>query len=229
MRKWICVLLILPTSALAGVGKVYEPYVNALEQEVEYRTLYDDGNSGDPRHSLKQVAGYSFGIADGLAVEISGSRYSITDGANEFRSSEVEVFWQLTEQGEYDSDWGVAFALERNHINNYWETSSKLLFAHDFAQTSLILNAGLNYSWGSGVSNEYEAEVRGAYVWRYSQNFSPSFEFHTSESLTAIGPMLGGKYRLAPGKAIMWKAGVLLGLDHFSPNNALKFELEYEF
>ena len=229
MRRVVFILLLLPLPVLAGVGKVYEPYVNASEKELEYFAVYDDGDASDPRHSLKQVIGYAFGITEGVAAEISASRYQISEGANEFRSSEVEIFWQLTEQGEYESDWGLAFALERNHINNYWKSATKLLLAHDFSQTSLLLNAGISYSWGGGVNNEYEGELRGAYVWRLSPTLSPSIEFYTSESLTALGPMMSGHYRLAPGKALNWRAGVLFGVDTYSPNNVLKFELDYEF
>jgi hypothetical protein len=41
--------------------------------------------------------------------------------------------------------------------------------------------------------------------------------------------MFSGNYRLAPGKALIWRTGVLFGVDTYSPNNVLKFELEYEF
>jgi hypothetical protein len=41
--------------------------------------------------------------------------------------------------------------------------------------------------------------------------------------------MMSGHYRLAPGKALNWRAGVLFGVDTYSPNNVLKFELDYEF
>lgn len=231
MRKPMLMVIcsLLPHVAQASVGKVYDPYVNAYESEIEYRAIYDDGESADPRKSLKQVLGFATGVMEGVAIEVSASHYEITDGANELRSAEVEVFWQLTEQGEYDSDWGTSFSLERNHVTNYWEASSKILMAHDFDTTSLILNAGINYSWGSGVDNEFEGEFRGAYVWRYSPEFAPSIEFHTSESLTSIGPVIGGKYRVAAGKALLWRTGVMFGIDTYTPNNIVKFELEYEF
>lgn len=219
----------LPALAQAGVGKIYDPYVNAYEDEIEYRAVFDDGDNDDSRDSLKQVVGVATGITEGVVVEFSASRSAISGGPNEWRNTEVELFWQLTEQGEYDSDWGAAFSLERNHVANYWEASSKVLMAHDFSHTSLVLNAALNYSWGGGIDNEFEGELRGAYVWRYSPAFSPSIEFHTSESFTALGPMVGGKYRVASGKALVWRTGVLFGVDSFTPNNILKVELEYEF
>lgn len=229
MRNVWFVLLILPALANASVSKVYDPYVNAYESELEYRAVFDDGDSRDARHRLTQVVGFATGVIESVALEVSTSHYEISGGANELRHTEMEVFWQLTEQGEYDSDWGMSLSVERNHAKNYWETSSKILMAHDFDHTSLILNAGLNYSWGHGVDNEFEADLRGAYVWRYKPVLEPSIEFHTSESLTAVGPMLGGKYRLGAGSALMWRTGVMFGVDSYTPNNLIKLEIEFEF
>jgi hypothetical protein len=230
MRKVLSLgVLMLSSLAHASVGKVYDPYVNAYEDEVEYRLIVEDGISGDPRQRTKQIIGFATGIAEGIKAELAASHYEIEGGASEVRSSELEFFWQITEQGEYDSDWGAGFSIERNHVKNYWEASSKLFVAHDFGHSSLVLNTLLNYSWGSGIDNEYEAEVRGAYLWRYSAYLSPSIELHTAESLTAVGPMLGGKYRLMPGKALVWRTGLLFGLDTYTPKNILKFELELEF
>jgi len=64
MRKILSLgVLMLSSLAHASVGKVYDPYVNAYEDEVEYRLIVEDGISGDPRQRTKQIIGFATGIA----------------------------------------------------------------------------------------------------------------------------------------------------------------------
>ena len=89
------------------VDKVYHPYVYYHEREIEFRSLYavDDNPLIDGIQLSRLSLGYAF------AERLKGEVYLIGSNgpATDFRLSgyELELTWQLTEQGEYFADWGA--------------------------------------------------------------------------------------------------------------------------
>ena len=146
-------LLLAGTAAADGVvvSKIYDPYVQPLETELEWRFVSqeDDTNPDVQKHSL----GFGRSLSDRWAFEL----YAIGQrGAGESLSVdayEVEAKWQLTEQGEYAYDWGVLFELEREIDDNAWEFAASLLAARDFGKITATANLGVIYEWGQGIDN----------------------------------------------------------------------------
>ena len=101
---------------------------------------------------------HSFGIGRGWTDRWATEFYAIgtkTEGESiSVDAYELEVKWQLTEQGEFAFDWGVLFELEREVQDDVWELSSALIVSRDFGQWTGLANIGLIYEWGSGVQNE---------------------------------------------------------------------------
>lgn len=215
--------------AFAAIGRVYSPYVNPYESELDYQGIYDEGSETIPTDYARHVLGYGSGISDSVAAEVSVVFADNVFGNTLHRATELEVKWQMSEQGEYDFDWGAMFGVERNHQLDYWQVSSKLLIHKDFTDTSLTLNLISKYEWGPTIDNQFDGEVRGRFAWRTSRRFEPSLEFHSSESYTVMGPVIGGTFKVSPTDKLLWRTGILFGLDSFSPHQTLKLELEYEF
>ena len=233
---WLIGLLCLawlPKHAYAdgfAVDKVYHPYVQPLERELELRSLYrhsdDDEIDGGQTHRL----GLGRSFTDRLFAEV----YLIGEKEASGRSFALEAYeaelkWQLTEQGEYFADWGLLFELETERDDDVWEYSTAVLVEKEFGRWSGTLNLAAVYEWGDDVSNEWESQLAGQLRYRYSQAFEPAIELYSGDSDKGVGPVALGDHRFANGDKLHWEAGVIIGLDSESPDQTFRALLEYEF
>ena len=230
--RWSCLGLVslLPQVSTAdgvAIDRVYDPYVQPLETEIEFRSIVatDDSIPDTQKHFL----GLGRSLSDRWAVEfyVVGSSARNNDLAVD--AYELEFKWQLTEQGEYSFDWGAVFELEREVEGNIWELSASILSARDFGRWTAIANAGLVYEWGGGIENELETEIRVQTRYRYKEMLEPAMELHLGQDTASLGPALTGLYRFSPGKKLRWEAGAFLALDNDTPDRVFKFNLELEF
>jgi len=209
------------------VDRIYDPYVQPLETEFEWRSIMQsDDDLGDPQK-------HSFGVGRGWTDRWATELYVIGTKTNGESISvdafELEATWQLTEQGEYAFDWGMVFELERETDGNVWEASTTLIAARDFGKWTGTANVGLIYEWGSNINNEIETLLRLQARYRYKESLEPAIELHMGQDTIALGPALTGLSRLSPGKKLRWEAGVFLGMDSASPDRTFKLGIEYEF
>ena len=225
----VAILLLSNAAAADGVvvDRVYDPYVQPLETEIEWRTIAQSDD--DTPDLLRHYLGVGRSLSDRWAVEL----YAIgtkTRGENvDLDIYELEFKWQLTEQGEYAFDWGMVFELEREVDDDIWELAATLLSARDFGRWTAIANFGLVYEWGSGIVNELETELRLQARYRYKEALEPVMEFHLGQDTAAIGPAVTGIHRFSPGKKLRWEAGIFWALDDETPDQVVKLIFEYEF
>ncbi|NIA27395.1 MAG: hypothetical protein GWP02_05005 [Desulfobulbaceae bacterium] len=231
-KTGIACVSLLPVLAVADglvVDRIYEPYVQPLENEFEWRSImqWDDGLGGPQKHSFGIGRGWSERWA--TEVYVIGSRTNNESIA--INAFELEARWQLTEQGEYAFDWGMVFELERETetVTNGWEMSATLVSAREIGRWTGIANISLIYEWGSQVNNEFETALRMQARYRFKESFEPAVELHMGQGTVALGPAVGGLVRLSPGKKLRWQAGVFLGLDERSPNQTVELRFEYEY
>ena len=112
----IVTMFVAPGDAAAdgyAVDKVYLPYVQPLEREIELRSLYLDDHS----ETIDGGMTHRLGIGKSFSDRLFGEFYLI--GQKDFSGDsvsleayELELKWQLTEQGERFADWGILFELE---------------------------------------------------------------------------------------------------------------------
>lgn len=232
--KWFwllsCLLVALPTRAdFSIVDKVYHPYVQPYEQEVEYRYAYFRQPGHLDNNSMYQRLGYGRAIADRIAIE--GFIHAQRDYADDYhiRGYELELRWMLTEQGEYSADWGMLFELERtNHKENY-ELKAGFLMEKEFGPTSLTLNALAVAEWGGAVKEEVNGQFRAQYRYRWLPQVQPAIEYYAGEHYQAAGPSLMGLQRFDAMKVLKWELAMIFALDHDTIDRTLRFSLEYEF
>lgn len=217
------------TAAADGivVDRVYDPYVQPLETEIEWRTVaqLDDDTPDLLKHSL----GLGRSLSDELAAEIYAIGSKTRGEDLEIDVYELELKWQLSEQGEYAFDWGAVFELERDISEDVWELSATLLSARDFGRWTALANVGLTYEWGSGVDDEIDGNLRLQTRYRYREAFEPALELHAGQDTVVLGPAVTGTWRFSPGRKLRWEAGMFWGLDHTSPDQVARLNLEYEF
>ncbi|AXT33153.1 hypothetical protein [Pseudoalteromonas tunicata] len=229
--RWCYSLLLLNISSIAladgmVVDKVYHPYVMPNEQEVEWRLL---SRQNDEANFLFQRLGYGYAVTDNVAIE--GYLIGQRDHGDDYglHAYELEVRWQLVEQGQYWADWGALFELEKQHQVDNWELSSGLLFEKEIYQTSLTMNLFLIYEWGETIQEEIETEFRAQYRYRWLPQFQPSIELYMGEDFIGIGPGFMGLQRFSGLKQLKWEAGFISELGHQGKDHSFRIALEYEF
>jgi hypothetical protein len=228
----IALLTAVPPAAFAdgfAVDKVYHPYVQPLEREVELRSVYvnddDDAIDGAQLHRL----GLGRSFSDRIFAEFYLIGEKEADGNLSLDAYEAELKWQLSEQGEYFADWGLLFELEMDRDDDIWEYATTLLTEKEFGQWAGTLNLSAIYEWGDDIDNEWESALAAQLRYRYSRAFEPALELYSSDAAKGLGPVALGDVRFTKGRKLHWELGLIVGLDSDSPDQMYRGLLEYEF
>ena len=227
------VLLCLPSLYAQADGivvdKVYHPYVDALEKEMEYRTVIQDEQEG----LLTPAEIHQFAIGTSVGDKLFAEFYAIgtknRQGNFHLGAWEAELKWQLTEQGEYFADWGLLFEYENEVELDKNEMTVGILAEKEFGRFSGTANLMLINEWGEDIVNEYETVLATQIRYRQSQAFEPGIEFYAGQNARGIGPVIQGNISLSLRKSLHWESGVIFGLGNDSPNTSYRFLIEYEF
>jgi hypothetical protein len=226
MNRFLTVLFFVASSCVSADGltidKVYHPYIQPLETEIEVRMISADGEQ-------KYQIGIGKSFSDNLYFEV----YAIGQDNNtddlELSDYEIEVKYQLTEQGEFDFDWGVVTELERGRDDDTWELSSALIIERQWGRYIGTANLWLTYEWGCGIKNEFETAVALQARYRLSRAFEPAIEFYSSQDTKAIGPVAMGDIKFSGRRNLHWETGLIFGVDADTPDAILRLLTEYEF
>lgn len=211
------------------IDKIYHPYVDALESELEYRALVQDEQHGISTQA--QIHQLSFGRA--LGSRMFAEVYAIGEkpraGGFNFGAWEAELKWQLTEQGEYAVDWGLLVEYENERRVDIEEFSVTLLAEKEWGNWSGAANFHVINEWGDDIDPEVETVLALQTRYRYSRLFEPGLEFYAGQNTRGIGPVLQGTFTTGIRKAVHWETGVIFGMDNDSADQTWRFLLEYEF
>lgn len=237
IRWWRCACLgaiatLSPLIARADgsvVDKVYHPYVDAMESEIEFRSLFQNlpSASGLPRNVQQLSWGASVGQALFAEAKIVGSKPQ-TAGF-ELSAVEVELKWQLTEQGEYAADWGMLFEYEQGIEQDINEVTVGVLAEKELGRWSSTANLFLISEWGDAIESEFETALGLQARYRYSRLFEPAVEFYLGQDTVGFGPVVIGRANIGMRRSLSWEIGALAGLSDKSPNSTFRLLLEYEF
>ena len=214
-------------SVQAEMNRVYHPYVEQNERELEYGfTLRDLGGEQE----LLNRAGIGYTWNEKLFTEVYLLTESITHEGEQIRGYEVELKWQLTEQGEYWADWGLLLEAGTAKDISSHEFAVGLLWEKELA-SRWVATANLiaEYEFGSDIESELESALRAQIRHRYSQAFEPAIELYLDDQDWAVGPAFMGTIKLSGRQQLRWELGLLLGLDEDTPDTNLRGLIEYEF
>jgi len=211
----------------ADVGKVYHPYVEPLEREIEFmsRQSFDDLDE----HETVYTLGYGQAIRENFFLELSAKAYKNDQQDFDVEDWELEGLLQLSEQGAGPVDYGMLIEIERETTDNITEAGVTILLEKEFGPTSLATNLGLAYEFGSGIDNEYDRSLRAQWRYRLQPSLEPALELHMDEYDKAAGPAILGLVRLGNRQKIKWELGLLFALEEETPDTILKGTLEFEF
>lgn len=217
----LCIFPVVIQADGLAIDKVYHPYVQAMEKEVEWRMVAADGDH-------LQRLGIGTALTDRLFVE--GYLLAAEQG-DTFRLEgyELETRLQLSEQGEYAVDWGMLVELEKAHQEDAYELATALLMEKQWGRWVGTANLWLEYEWGDEVKDEVETAAALQARYRLSPKFEPAIEFYGGENTRALGPVAMGDIRFAAGKKLHWETGILVGLSKKTPDATLRLLAEFEF
>ena len=223
-------LVCLGETAIADgliVDKIYDPYVQPLEKELELRNLfqYDDDLPDVQRHSL----GFGSALGERWFAEVYAIALKTSGESLHIDTYELELKRQLTEQGEFFFDWGLLFELEREADVDVWEFSTSVLIAREIGDWTATANVDFIYEWGSPINDEFETALHTQLRYRWRESLEPGLEIHVGQDTTAIGPAFSGLRRLNVGSKLRWEVGYFTGLDDATADHILRLSIEYEF
>ena len=223
----LCYLLVVSVASSADMERVYHPYVEQNEREIEYGLVWRD-IGGDPL--LLQRAGFGYAWSDKLFTEVYLLSESVSHAGERIRGYEIEVRLQLTEQGEYWADWGLLFETGTAKDIDSHEFALGVLWEKELnGRWSASANIIAEYEFGDDIESELESALRTQFRYRKSALFEPAIEVYLDDQDWAAGPAIIGARRFSAGKQLRWEFGFLVGLDKDTPENNLRFNLEYEF
>jgi hypothetical protein len=211
------------------VDKIYHPYVQALEQELEWRTIYQDRQPSVADNSWLYQLAYGRSLSERWFAEAYLVGEKSDEQSFDIEAYELEAKWQLTEQGEFWADWGILFELEKEASENVWEFATAVLVEKEWGKWSGAANFWVLNEWGSDIKNELNASLNLQARFRYSRAFEPAIEFYSGRDTRGLGPALLGQVKMGNKQLLSWEFGVIFGLDSKSPNRTLRFLLEFEF
>lgn len=211
------------------VDKIYHPYVDAMEQELEWRAVYQDQQP--EQHDNRQLHRFAYGRAFG--ERWFGEIYLVGEKSSEqsfdLEAMELEARTQLTEQGEYWADWGLLFELEKEFGRDIWEAGIGIIAEKEIGPWSVTANLIASQEWGQDISDELESTLGIQSRYRLSRSFEPGLEFHSGQDTKAFGPIIMGNIPTGVRRSVHWELGWLLGLEGDSPDNSIRAGIEYEF
>lgn len=231
MRKLFCLLMpvcaVFSTNVWADIERVYHPYVEQNEREIEYGAVWRDLD-GD--NVMLNRAGFGYAWAEHWFGEVYLLKESVSHDGEQVRGYEAEVKWQLTEQGEHWADWGLLFEVGSEEDIDRREFALGLLIEKELGSAWVgAANLFAEYEYGEDTPDEFETALRAQLRYRYSPAIEPAVELYLDDQDYAAGPVLTGVQKLSPGRQLRWELGWLLGLDANTPTNNIRLAIEFEF
>ena len=212
-----------------GVSSVNDPYVQVLEREIEVHTVFQNDRRASEDNILRQRVSYGFSLNDRVFLEayLIGTR--LPNQSFELEGYELETKIQLTEQGQYSTDWGVIVEYERQLSESIAELASILVASKQWGNWVATVNVGLEYEFGSNIRDEIDRFAFAQWRYRYKEAFEPGVELYADEFTRGFGPVLTGVIRGKGKNKWHWEAGFIVPLNGTTPDQTFRFQLEWEF
>jgi hypothetical protein len=218
----------LAASDVLAVDKVYHPYVEPLERELEYRFIgFSDGEAS--RDIQLHRFGVGYGVNDHIAVDAYLTGEKEGGDALKVETAEIELLWQLNEQGSQWLDSALQFEIEHSD-GGYNEFSAGFIAEKEIGgQWSATANLLAHYETGPEPKDNFEGELAAQLRYRLKPQFEPAIEAYWDEDVTAIGPAAIGTLQMAGRNRLKWEAAALQSTKHTLARRIFRFSLEWEF
>ena len=241
----ILVMGLAGTAQQAAAGfKVYSPYVEKGEFEIEYRPVQTHDANAAKDNAQTHVLGVGYGVTDWWFTEVYAEweREPGTGQSTSFAAFEWENRFQLTEKGANWADFGLLVEYERTDAGSAPDkVEIGAIIAKSAGKFDLAWNIVLEREVGTNASDDIELGQSFQAKYRLDPAFEPGMEIHSGfgplddmpgfdEQAHYAGPVIEGKMPLADtGATFKYNVGYMFGLTDETPDGTIKAELEIEF
>ncbi|MBP6012528.1 MAG: FTR1 family protein [Alphaproteobacteria bacterium] len=223
--------------------KVYSPYVEYREFEIEYRPSVTVDSDGAKDNEQKHLLGIGYGVTEWWFTEIyvEWEREAGSGEELNFEAFEWENKFQLTNPGEYWADFGLLVEYERTDSGSSPdELAVSLLFAKELGKFDATYNLEFAREIGNGAGNDVELAHRFQLKYRLDPAFEPAIEVFSEfgpiddlpgfdEQAHYVGPAFAGKIPLGDsGLKLKYNAGYLFGVSDGAEDGIVKAIIEIE-
>lgn len=224
--------------------KVYYPYVEFGELEIEYRPSVTFDDDGAKDNEQKHLLGIGYGVSEWWFTELY-AEWEREAGPGEgtvFEAFEWENRFQITNPGEHWADFGLLVEYVRKDSGS---SSDKIelgfLFAKEFGKFDAAYNLVFEREIGSGASDDVELAQAFQLKYRLDPAFEPGVEvfseFGAIDNISGfdeqehyIGPVAIGVLPLGVGGTkVKYNAGYLFGVSDEAADGVFKAIIELEF
>jgi high-affinity iron transporter len=223
--------------------KVYTPYVEYGELEIEYRpSVTVDGDPAKDNEQKHQL-GVGYGFTPWWFSELY-AEWEREAGPGEsaaFEAFEWENRFQLTNPGEYWADFGLLVEYERTDDSKSPDKIElALLFTKELGRFDATYNLVFEKEVGGGASNDVELAHAFQLKYRLDKAFEPGIEVFSEfgpigdmqgfdDQEHYIGPVVEGVLPLGEtGLKLKYNAGYLFGVSDDAADGVIKAIVELE-
>jgi high-affinity iron transporter len=223
--------------------KVYYPYVEAGELEIEYRPSVTFDGDAAKDDAQKHLLGVGHSLTDWWFVELYGEweREAGPGEDTDFAAFELENLFQLTNRGENWADFGVLVEYARTDSGSSPdELAVSLLASKESGKFQATYNLELAREIGNGAGNDIALAHRFQLKYRLDPAFEPAVEvfgeFGPIDSMPGfdrqehyVGPVATGMLPLGDGgMKLKYNAGYLFGVSDAAADGVFKAIIELE-
>lgn len=232
------IMLVLLSGNNAEAKKVYSPYVEKGELELEYQGTYgvDNEKPKDGEQENKFGVGYGFTNYWFSELYANEARPSGSDQPYSLEELEWENRFQLTEPGEYWADFGFLAEYEMPIADSHAPDEMQVLalIEKDYDKFATVLNLGFVREIGENSAPSIEAVANMSARYRWMPEFEPGIEIYNNfghvndfngyrNQEHQIGPVAYGNL----GHGFSYDVGYLFGPRNDAPDGEFKVVLEY--
>lgn len=239
------VLAVSAISPDAQAGfKVYTPYVEYHEFEIEYRPSWTVDGDDAKDNAQTHLLGVGYGFTEWWFSELY-AEWEREAGSGEetvFEAFEWENRFQLTDPGEYWADFGVLLEyVHKDSGSSPDKVELALLFAKDLGKFDATYNLWFEREIGGGASHDVELAQGFQLKYRLDPAFEPGIEVFSEfgaiddmqgfdEQKHYVGPIVAGVLPLNnTGTKLKYNVGYLFGVSDAAEDGVVKAIVELEF
>jgi len=236
----VAIGLIMSTSQAHATDKIYSPYVEYGEFELEYRGHVTNDSRAAKDKNMKDRAEIVYGFTEFWSAGIIGSWEKTSGSSREFVATSWENIFQLTDQGQYWVDVGLYLEYELADVSSAADkVEAKLLLEKPGDQFTNTANIILEREVGSNSNGETELEIFWRTKYRWKKTLEPAIEIYSmfgdisntggfSKQKHSIGPVIMGNLATGSESKFKYEVGYLFGISDAAADGSWKWVLEWE-
>jgi len=221
-------------------NKIYSPYVEYGEFELEYRGHATTDKRAAKDKNEKHKIEIAYGISEYWSSGLIGVWNKKPGSAREYTATAWENIIQLTDQGQYWLDIGVYLEyVLASKTNSADKVEVKLLLEQPGIKFTNTANIVLERQVGSNSNDATELEIFWRTKYRWKKAIEPAIEIYSKfgelgksvkfdDQKHSIGPVIMGEFAAGNESKFKYEFGYLIGISDAEADSTWKWVIEWE-